>query len=247
MLEHSHQPVGSVSKNAVLEVAFKNCHNASDQANLETRLSKLEGVKNVHLDRTRAVAHLSYDPSITTPQKLEAGVKVDGYLCACQDCKGSQAQPGHPSVATHDHSQHPTAPMMDHSSLNHVSSLAINPEEIQPSKTIPSTNMDHSSLAGMDHSKMSGMDHSKMDQAEHAGHGSPDDMFRRFLISLVLTLPIVIFSPIGAALGLPSMPPFGISMGILLRLEWAALLMSASTLIVTFNALLLNGIRTRAL
>jgi P-type Cu2+ transporter len=37
------------------------------------------------------------------------------------------------------------------------------------------------------------------------------------------------------------------SLRILLRPEWSALLMSASTLIVTFNALLLNQIRTRAL
>ncbi len=33
------------------------------------------------------------------------------------------------------------------------------------------------------------------------------------------------------------------SLGILLRPEWAALLMSASTIIVTFNALLLRRLR----
>ncbi len=226
MLEHSHQPVGSILKNAVLEVALQNCHNASEQASLETHLAQLEGVDSVHLDRTRAVAHLSYDPSKTSPQKLEAQIKADGYLCDCQDCQDSRAQPGHPSVAAHDHSQHSTAPMMDHSSMNHPSSSMVNSEKVQVSKTVPTSNMDHSSMAGMDHSKMAGMDHSsqqpasgavdhsKMDHGEHAGHGSPDDMFRRFLISLVLTLPIVIFSPIGAALGLPSMPPFGISMGL---------------------------------
>jgi P-type Cu2+ transporter len=201
MLEHSHHPIGSVSNTAVLEVALKNCYNASEQANVETHLARLEGVTNVQLDRTRAVAHLSYDPIKTTAQKLENQIKADGYLCACQDCQDSHAQPGHPSVATHDHSQHvhaqpaPTTavpmPEMDHSSMNHSSSSV-----------------------SSGHSSMSGMDHSKMDQGEHAGHGSPDDMFRRFLISLVLTLPIVIFSPIGGALGLPSMPPFGISMGI---------------------------------
>ena len=214
MLQPSHQPIGSVSNTAVLEIALQNCHNASDQASLETRLGQLGGVTNVHLDRTRAVAHLSYDPSITTPQKLEARIKADGYLCNCQDCQGSQVQPGHPSVAAHDHNQHvyaQPAAIMDHSSMshatmNHSPSSAVNPEQLQASKTVPTTKMDHSSMAGMDHSKM--------DQAEHAGHGSPDDMFRRFLISLVLTLPIVIFSPIGAALGLPSMPPFGISMGL---------------------------------
>lgn len=38
------------------------------------------------------------------------------------------------------------------------------------------------------------------------------DMLRRFVVSLLLTLPIVIFSPIGGSLGFPEMPPFGISM-----------------------------------
>lgn len=54
--------------------------------------------------------------------------------------------------------------------------------------------------------------HEGMCGDEHAGHGSPNDMLRRFVISLLITLPIVIFSPIGGAIGLPSMPPFGIGM-----------------------------------
>ena len=58
------------------------------------------------------------------------------------------------------------------------------------------------------------MDHSSMSADEHAGHGSPDDMLRRFLISLALTIPIIVFSPIGGAIGLPGMPPFGIGMGV---------------------------------
>jgi Cu2+-exporting ATPase len=37
-------------------------------------------------------------------------------------------------------------------------------------------------------------------------------MLRRFVVSAILTIPIVIFSPIGEALGLPSEPPFGIPM-----------------------------------
>jgi Cu2+-exporting ATPase len=37
-------------------------------------------------------------------------------------------------------------------------------------------------------------------------------MLRRFVVSAVLTVPIVVFSPIGDALGLPAEPPFGLSM-----------------------------------
>jgi P-type Cu2+ transporter len=82
--------------------------------------------------------------------------------------------------------------------------------------------MNHAQMAGMEHAGMSadehaGMsadEHAGMSADEHAGHGSPADMLRRFLVSLGLTMPIVIFSPIGAAIGLPDMPPFGLSMGL---------------------------------
>jgi P-type Cu2+ transporter len=214
-------------KTSVLEVMLKNCHNASDQAGLEAHLQKLVGVAGVHLDRTRAVAHLSYDASKTNAQTLEARIKADGYLCDCQDCKGSQAQPGHPSVDEHDHSHHDHAqpatvsatvmPEMDHAAMGHTSKSATGSSAValpQPALPADHSGMDHSSMAGMDHSKMAGMDHSSMSADEHAGHGSPDDMLRRFLVSLALTIPIIVFSPIGGALGLPGMPPFGISMGV---------------------------------
>ncbi|GGL95195.1 hypothetical protein GCM10010840_36600 [Deinococcus aerolatus] len=38
------------------------------------------------------------------------------------------------------------------------------------------------------------------------------DMLRRFVVSLVLTLPIILFSPIGEALGFRAAPPFGLDM-----------------------------------
>ena len=49
----------------------------------------------------------------------------------------------------------------------------------------------------------------------HAGHGvaMATDMLRRFVISAALTIPILWFSPVGHALGLPSTPPFGLSTG----------------------------------
>ena len=48
---------------------------------------------------------------------------------------------------------------------------------------------------------------------EHAGHGEAmvADMFRRFVISAVLTIPIVVFSPIGHSLGIDAQRPLGLS------------------------------------
>jgi Cu2+-exporting ATPase len=46
---------------------------------------------------------------------------------------------------------------------------------------------------------------------EHRGHGSPNDMLRRFIVSAIVTIPIVLYSPIGHALGFQATPPLGIS------------------------------------
>lgn len=47
-----------------------------------------------------------------------------------------------------------------------------------------------------------------------------DDMLRRFVISLVLTVPLVLYSPIGETFGFTAMPPFGLSMA------WFGLILS---------------------
>ncbi len=58
------------------------------------------------------------------------------------------------------------------------------------------------------------MRHPGHQEHEHAAHGAAmvDAMLRRFVVSAVLTVPIVVFSPIGQAIGLPSQPPFGMPM-----------------------------------
>lgn len=161
MTQHHHP---AVVPSRVLEVQFKNCFDAGEYAGLERDLAQTPGVQQVHLDRTRGVAHLGYDPAVVTEAALKERLHAAGYDCACQDCAPSSAQPGHPSqTASHDHAQHGDA------------------------------------HAGHD---------------EHAGHGEAmvADMLRRFVGSLILTLPIVLFSPIGEALGFRAAPPFGLDM-----------------------------------
>ena len=68
--------------------------------------------------------------------------------------------------------------------------------------------------AAMDHGMTmhhGAKDHAAMGQDDHAGH-NVEGMLRRFVVCLILTLPLIAFSPMGAILGLPAMPPFGLSM-----------------------------------
>jgi P-type Cu2+ transporter len=197
----------------MLEVHLHDCFNAMDQANLEGYLQRLSGVKSVHLDRTRGVAHLGYDAALTSEAAVKAQLKRDGYGCDCVGCGEYKAQLGHPSVSQNDHAGH------DHAASSSGSSAVTNHAAM--GHITSSTKSDHSSHSASDHtgsshthSSQSAMNHEGMSEDEHAGHGSPDDMLRRFVVSLVITLPIVIFSPIGGAIGLPAMPPFGIGMGL---------------------------------
>ena len=163
------------ASSAVAEVSLKSVYDGSEYADVERCLLGVPGVAAAHLDRTRGVAHVTYDPSLTTPERLEAQLQRRGYSCNCRRRPGSVAQPGHPQVGTSEH------PGMAH--------------------------------AGTDHAAM---EHGAARHAEHAGHGAAmvADMLRRFIISVLLLLPLVVFSPLGAAIGLPGVPPFGLSMGL---------------------------------
>jgi Cu2+-exporting ATPase len=177
----------------ILEVAFENCYDGSEFADLERTLAQVPGVQSVHLDRTRAVAHLGYDPGRITEAELRRRLHAAGYACACQDCAPSTAQPGHPSIGHEHHAQGhhaPDAPRPDRA------------------RTEPAGH-DHAAMARGDQATAGAMNHD-----EHAGHGASmvDDMLRRFVISLVLTVPLVLYSPIGETIGFTATPPFGLSM-----------------------------------
>src|SRR5262249_29477959 len=154
--DHSDKDGIAAASSAVAELSLKSAYNGSEYADVERSLLGLPGVATAHLDRTRGVAHVTYDPSVTTPECLEAQFRRWSYPCACQRRRGSAAQAGHPRVGTREH-------------------------------------------AGMEHA---GMEHGVAGHAEHAGHGDAmaADMLRRFIISALLLLPLLIFSPLGATI-----------------------------------------------
>ena len=93
----------------------------------------------------------------------------------------------------HDHLDHST---MDHSSMDHSSM----DHSSMDHSGMNHSSMDHSGMdhSGMDHSGMdhSGMDHSSMDHDHHDHHAHMvADFKKRFYISLVIIIPILILSP----------------------------------------------------
>jgi Cu2+-exporting ATPase len=195
----------SAGPSRVLEVSFKNCYDASEFADLEGYLSQLQGVQSVHLDRTRGVAHLSYLPSVVTESVLRDRLHAAGYACACTDCAPSADQPGHPRVGHKSPDAHPPGL----SQAAESSAVQSHPSGHRgPTATVPAPASGH---AAMDHG---GHTAAPMNADEHAGHGAEmaTDLLRRFLLSLLLTIPVVLFSPIGEIFGFTATPPFGLSM-----------------------------------
>ncbi|TMA84459.1 MAG: heavy metal translocating P-type ATPase, partial [Deltaproteobacteria bacterium] len=168
--EHGHlnksRQVSANPSPKVAEIAIRNAYDASEYACLERCLRELAGVTDVHLDPTRGVAHLSYDASQTSPEKIQSDVERLGYSCDCQPREGSPSHAGHPSVGAERETKHDThaGPAADHDA--------------------------------------------------HAGHGEAmaRDLLRRFIVSLILSLPLFLFSHVGALLGLHLALPFGLSM-----------------------------------
>ena len=60
---------------AALEVDLKNAYNGGELAGMEKCFAGLPGVSAVHLDRTAGMAHITYDPSATTPEALQAAIR----------------------------------------------------------------------------------------------------------------------------------------------------------------------------
>jgi P-type Cu2+ transporter len=183
----------------VAEIALRACFCGTELAGLESLLARQPGVQAVSIDRTRSIVDVAYDRATTGSAQLTAALETAGYRCDCLDCPASCCQPGHPAAGTADevasHHRHPSHQVARSTHHEHLA---------------PGGQAEHNEDAGPDHSGHSGA----AEHDEHAGHGAAmvNAMLRRFVVSAILTIPIVIFSPIGEALGLPSEPPFGIPM-----------------------------------
>ena len=222
--DSTHQPATGLP---VAEIALTGCFCGTELADVERDLSALPGVASVHMDRTRSVAHVAYDPSTTSHHQIAESLRQGGQGCDCTDCHGSRCQPGHPAAGHTDaHTgEHRASPHNSGAAPSaHPAEQAGHPKDSHRPDTAEraehptaADHTGHDMHAGNDahadhdmptaHAGQSGHD-------EHAGHGAAmvNDMLRRFISSAVLTVPIVLYSPIGEFFGFTAAPPFGLSM-----------------------------------
>ena len=188
---------------AVAEIDLRTCYCGTELAALERDLSARAGVLAATIDRTTATAHIRYDPTVTDAAGLASELIAGGYDCTCRDCPDSRCQPGHPAISAADrHTGHTMAT---------GSAIEDPPPASASADAPPHEKPDHQAAPG--HQMPGGGTASHGGHDEHAGHGAEmvADMFRRFVISAVLTIPIVVFSPIGHSLGIDAQRPLGLS------------------------------------
>ncbi|WP_448612333.1 heavy metal translocating P-type ATPase [Geodermatophilus sp. URMC 60] len=196
MTGHRGEQVMSMQqRTVVLEVA--GAHWATEKAVAEKVLGRRPGVLGVESNPVNQTATVTYDPARTSVSDLSTWVRECGYHCA------GQSVPQHvcdPATEPHGHDGHrPAADAADAADAGEA----------------------HHGEAGHGGHEAGHRGHGGMTPQDAMGHGghhagmSMDDMARdmrnRFLVAALLSVPILLWSPIGReVLGFSTPAPFGL-------------------------------------
>ena len=168
-------------KTTVLEVS--GVHWASEKAVAESVLGRRPGVLDVEVNPVAQTATVTYDPSRTSVAQLAGWVRDCGYHCAGRSVP--------------QHVCDPAAEPRDHAAAAH--------DGHRPVESSPAPPHDHEGMTAQD-----AMGHG----GHHAGMSMDDmarDMRNRFLVAALLSIPILLWSPIGReVLGFEAAAPFGL-------------------------------------
>jgi len=166
---------------------------ASEQAVVEARLQRLPGVLEVAANSVAQSATVRYDASVTTVAQLKSQLQRCGFHCA------GQSVPNHicdPADEPNDRAIH--GPGKPDAQARHGTA---NPND-HPDHTKGA----HESPAVSPHDTMGHGGHEAMSMADMVR-----DMRNRFLVAAVLSVPILLWSPIGRdVVGFRLAAPFGL-------------------------------------
>jgi Cu2+-exporting ATPase len=194
---------------------------ASSKSIVESTLLRQPGVTDVEANPVAQTANVSYDPQLTSQAQLRQWIIDCGYHCA------GQSVPDHICDPAHDPDHHdthatvkPTRPSADaHQGHSGDEGTPMHDHAVAP--TAPAGHDAHSGHAeGPARTSQDVMGHG----GSHAGMSMAAmirDMRNRFIVAAVLSVPIILWSPIGReVLGFTVPAPFG------LRDDWFSLILS---------------------
>jgi Cu2+-exporting ATPase len=193
---------------------------ASSKAVAEAVLSRRPGVMAVTANPVAGVASVTYDPAVTSVRELAGWVEECGYHCAGQAVPkhvcDPLVEPHEPAAPRHEHPPGPPAP--EHTA--HPAEHAAHPAEHAahaPEHAAHAPEHAAHAPAHAGHPPQPGglAPHDVMGHGGHHAGASMADMVRdmrnRFLVAAVLTVPILLWSPVGRdALGFSVPAPFGL-------------------------------------
>jgi Cu2+-exporting ATPase len=203
-LKNMAEPVSQAT--TVIEVSGVQWATSKNRA--EAVLSRREGVLAVEANPVAQTATITYDPSRTSVVELAGWVRDCGYHCAGQSVPQHVCDPLAEPAAHDGHEQ----THVDHGSGHTVGAAT-------PTQPATDTHQKHppaAATAAVDHGG-----HAPLTSQEAMGHGghhagmSMDamvrDMRNRFLVAAVLSIPILLWSPIGReVIGFDAAAPFGL-------------------------------------
>jgi len=208
-MELDEEAVMTGSVSVVLNVG--GLHWATSQDVVERALAGRPGVVDVAANAVSQTALVTYDPSVTSMTQLVGWVRDCGYHCSGRSVPDHvcdpMAEPA-PAGTTAAHLEH-AGHAVHVAEAEHTGRGA--PEVAQPA----AATADHVGHAGHDAAASpTSSPHDAMGHGGHAGMSMADmvaDMRRRFLVALVLSIPILLWSPIGRdVLGSDVPAPFGL-------------------------------------
>jgi Cu2+-exporting ATPase len=189
---------------AVLEVSGVRW--ASQKATAEAVLSRRPGVQSVDVHPVSQTATLTYDPTVTTVAELSTWVRECGYHCSGQSVPDHLCdpllEPAEPAPTAHDaHAGHDQAtPRASHAG-----------HDTHATDTTPTAHDAHA----VHEPSVTASPQDAMGHGGHHGAMSMADMVRdmrnRLLVAATLSIPILLWSPIGReVLGFTAPAPFGL-------------------------------------
>jgi P-type Cu2+ transporter len=198
----------SSSRHGARHGAFKlggvHCRGCADA--VERALRAQPHVGYVRLDWKNDLVHVGYDPTRTGPEDIEGAITRTGC-----DCKPTEVGEEH----RHHEAMAPPQRRMQH--LEHgvdAQPISMGTKHDRMQYEAPATQADHSDQMG---------DH----MGDHMGHDMSDpgmaaamerDMRYRFFVALLLTIPTVLYSPLGTNLLGVRLPTFGLGENVIMLL-----------------------------
>jgi Cu2+-exporting ATPase len=235
MREPTERELGASMKTTVLDVG--GMLSVLDYRAVEKQLKAQPGVHVVSVNIATNNAVVEYDETVTNVEALRAKIIACGFHCQ------GEVLPEHLCVP------HP-AHVHDHEPAHRITPVALAPRPAAPPAHEHHAHAVHAPATGAAPAAPMPMSH---DMAHEMGHGAGmdmqamvRDMRNRFWVSLVFSVPIFVYSPMGNMFTPPA-PPFGLRLDLwLFLLATAAIIYPAWPFVVAAIRALRNGILNMA-